>query len=44
MKVDFKYADLLNDDRFKLLFGQAVTKHVMIEIVKIDEKNHTRII
>ena len=30
---DFKYADLLNDDVFKLVFGQESSKDVMIEFL-----------
>ena len=33
MLIDFKYADLLNDDVFKLVFGQESTKDVMIEFL-----------
>ena len=33
MQIDFKYADLLNDDVFKLVFGQESTKDVMIEFL-----------
>ena len=30
MHFDFRYADLLNDEVFKLVFGQESTKDVMI--------------
>ena len=33
MAKDFKYADLLDDDAFKLVFGQESTKNVMIEFL-----------
>ena len=33
MQIEFKYADLLNDDVFKLVFGQESTKDVMIEFL-----------
>ena len=33
MQTDFKYADLMNDDVFKLVFGQESTKDVMIEFL-----------
>ena len=33
MQIDFKYADLLNDEVFKLVFGQESTKDVMIEFL-----------
>ena len=33
MQFDFKYADLLNDEVFKLVFGQESTKDVMIEFL-----------
>ena len=33
MQKDFKYADLLNDDVFKLVFGQESSKDVMIEFL-----------
>lgn len=33
MSYDFKYADLLDDDVFKLVFGQESTKDVMIEFL-----------
>lgn len=33
MRQDFKYADLLNDEVFKLVFGQESTKDVMIEFL-----------
>ena len=33
MHYDFKYADLLNDDVFKLVFGQESSKDVMIEFL-----------
>lgn len=33
MQIDFKYADLLDDDAFKLVFGQESTKDVMIEFL-----------
>ena len=33
MQYDFKYADLLNDDVFKLVFGQESSKDVMIEFL-----------
>lgn len=33
MLYDFKYADLLDDDAFKLVFGQESTKDVMIEFL-----------
>lgn len=33
MSYDFKYADLLDDDVFKLVFGREATKDVMIEFL-----------
>ena len=33
MDYDFKYADLMNDDVFKLVFGQESSKDVMIEFL-----------
>ena len=33
MSHNFKYADLLNDDVFKLVFGRESTKDVMIEFL-----------
>ena len=33
MQLDFKYADLLDDDVFKLVFGRESTKDVMIEFL-----------
>ena len=33
MSYDFKYADLLDDDVFKLVFGRESTKDVMIELL-----------
>ena len=33
MQQDFKYADLMNDDVFKLVFGQESSKDVMIEFL-----------
>ena len=33
MQIDFKYADLLNDEVFKLVFGQESSKDVMIEFL-----------
>jgi len=33
MQYDFKYADLLDDDVFKLVFGQESSKDVMIEFL-----------
>ena len=33
MPADFKYADLMNDDVFKLVFGQESSKDVMIEFL-----------
>ena len=33
MQQDFKYADLLNDEVFKLVFGQESSKDVMIEFL-----------
>ncbi len=33
MSHDFKYADLLDDDVFKLVFGRESTKDVMIEFL-----------
>lgn len=30
MEKDFKYADLLDDDVFKLVFGQESSKDVML--------------
>lgn len=33
MQTDFKYADLLDDDVFKLVFGQESSKYVMIEFL-----------
>lgn len=40
MQCDYKYADLLDDDVFKLVFGQESTKDVMIEFLNqlIDDK------
>lgn len=41
MHSDFKYADLLNDDVFKLVFGQESSKDVMIEFLNqvISDRN-----
>ena len=33
MSCKFKYADLLDDDVFKLVFGRESTKDVMIEFL-----------
>ena len=33
MQLQFKYADLLDDLAFKLVFGQESTKNVMIEFL-----------
>ena len=33
MQLEFKYADLLDDIAFKLVFGQDSTKNVMIEFL-----------
>lgn len=33
MQIDFKYADLLDDEAFKLVFGQESSKDVMIEFL-----------
>ena len=33
MHLEFKYADLLDDTAFKLVFGQEATKNVMIEFL-----------
>ena len=33
MQTDFRYADLMNDDVFKLVFGQESSKDVMIEFL-----------
>ena len=33
MSHEFKYADLLDDDVFKLVFGRESTKDVMIEFL-----------
>ena len=33
MHLEFKYADLLDDLAFKLVFGQESTKNVMIEFL-----------
>ena len=33
MSYKFKYADLIDDDVFKLVFGQESTKDVMIEFL-----------
>ena len=33
MRYDFRYADLLNDEVFKLVFGQESSKDVMIEFL-----------
>ena len=33
MSYEFKYADLLDDDVFKLVFGRESTKDVMIEFL-----------
>jgi len=40
MQTEFKYADLLDDDAFKLVFGQESTKDVMIEFLNrvIDDR------
>ena len=40
MQYDFKYADLLDDDVFKLVFGQESSKDVMIEFLNqvIDDR------
>ena len=40
MFIEYKYADLLDDDAFKLVFGQESTKDVMIEFLNqvIDDK------
>ena len=35
MQTDFKYADLMNDDVFKLVFGQESSKDVMIEFLNL---------
>ena len=35
MSYDFKYADLLDDDVFKLVFGRESTKDVMIEFLNL---------
>lgn len=35
MHLDFKYADLLDDLAFKLVFGQESTKNVMIEFLNL---------
>ena len=41
MLYEFKYADLLDDDVFKLVFGQESSKDVMIEFLNqvIDDRN-----
>ena len=41
MQEDFRYADLLDDDVFKLVFGQESSKEVMIEFLNqvIDDRN-----
>ena len=41
MQYEFKYADLLDDDVFKLVFGQESSKDVMIEFLNkvIDDRN-----
>lgn len=41
MQYDFKYADLLDDDVFKLVFGQESSKEVMIEFLNqvISDRN-----
>lgn len=41
MTYDFKYADLLDDDVFKLVFGQESSKDVMIEFLNqvISDRN-----
>ena len=48
MSYDFKYADLLDDDVFKLVFGRESTKDVMIEFLnqvipdrKREESSHS---
>ena len=33
MQSEFRYADLMNDDVFKLVFGQESSKDVMIEFL-----------
>ena len=33
MRSEFRYADLMNDDVFKLVFGQESSKDVMIEFL-----------
>ena len=33
MQLEFRYADLLDDVAFKLVFGQESTKNVMIEFL-----------
>ena len=40
MQYEFKYADLLDDDVFKLVFGQEASKDVMIEFLNqvIDDR------
>ena len=40
MQYEFKYADLLDDDVFKLVFGQESSKDVMIEFLNqvIDDR------
>ena len=40
MQTEFKYADQLDDDAFKLVFGQESTKDVMIEFLNrvIDDR------
>ena len=43
MQIDFKYADLLNDEVFKLVFGQESSKDVMIEFLNMDENTRTKI-
>lgn len=41
MQQEFKYADLLDDDVFKLVFGQESSKDVMIEFLNqvIEDRN-----
>ena len=41
MQTKFRYADLLDDDAFKLVFGQESTKDVMIEFLNQVIRNRT---
>ena len=41
MQLEFRYADLLDDLAFKLVFGQESTKNVMIEFLNQVIKDRT---